>query len=133
MDALLNLQMIKPLFINILNEGGPLFMYTTLIVLILCLFLIAKGLLKGDSDGKLKKLTSSLSLFALVWGFLGQIIGLIGAFDSIASFNGDIAPGLLAGGLKVALLSPAFGMFTFLIARVGIIALILKSKQKPQA
>lgn len=119
--------MIKPLFANLMNDGDPLFMYTTLIVLILCLVFIAKGLLKGDADGKSRKLVSSLSLFALVWGFLGQIVGLIGAFDAIESI-GSVSSAMLAGGLKVALLSPAFGMFTFLVARIGIIALIAKKK-----
>ena len=117
----------KPLFANVLVEGGPLFMYTTLIILIVCVALIAKGLIKGDEDGKTQKLIASLSLFALVWGFLGQIIGLISAFDSISSL-GNVAPEVLAGGLKVALLSPAFGMVTFLIARIGIVGLILKKK-----
>jgi len=118
---------IKPLFANLLNEGGPLFMYTTLLLLITCVVLIIKGLLKGDHDGKTRKLVASLSLFTLVWGFLGQIIGLIGAFDAIESF-GNVSPAMLAGGLKIALLSPAFGMVTFLIARLGIVALLLKQK-----
>ena len=118
---------VKPLFSNLLNEGGPLFMYTTLLVLIASVALIVKGLLKGDENGKTRKLVASLSLFALVWGFLGQIIGLIGAFDSIEAY-GSVSHEVLASGLKVALLSPAFGMVTFLIARLGIITLLLKQK-----
>ena len=119
--------MTKPLFANLFNEGGPVFMYTTFIILIVCIALLIKGFLKGDENQKTRKLVASLSLFALVWGFLGQIIGLIGAFDAIQSIN-NIAPAMLAGGLKVALLSPAFGMLVFLIARLGIIGLILKEK-----
>ncbi len=118
----------KPLFFNLLNEGGPLFMYCLLFMLIICIALIAVAFVKGDSDGKKQKLVASISLFALVWGFLGQIIGLIGAFDAIESF-GNIAPSIIAGGIKVASLSPAFGMVVFLIARLGIIALILKKKK----
>ena len=117
----------KLLPLNLLNDGGPLFMYTTLIALLICITLIFKTFLKGDQNETSLKLIKSISLFALVWGFLGMMIGLIGAFDAI-SMNDGISHGVLAGGLKIALLSPAFGMFTFLIARLGIIALILKKK-----
>ena len=126
------LQITKPLignpFLQKLNEGGSLFMYTILILLIVILALLVKAFLKKENTKKTIRLVSSISLFALVWGFLGQIIGLIGAFDSIDSFD-NIAPGILAGGIKVALLSPAFGMFVFLIARLGIIILILTQKE----
>ncbi|PQJ69295.1 MotA/TolQ/ExbB proton channel family protein [Polaribacter butkevichii] len=117
----------KFLIINIFNDGGPLFMYTILAALLICISLILKALLKGDANGKALKLIKSVSLFALVWGFLGMMIGLIGAFDAISITDG-ISHGVLAGGLKIALLSPAFGMVTFLIARLGIIGLILKEK-----
>lgn len=110
-----------------LNEGGPFFMYTILLVFIICIILIIKEFLKPNQNGKTIELLKSLSLFALVWGFLGLMIGLIVAFDSI-SFDGNINPGIFAGGLKVGLLSPTFGAFSFLITRLGIIGIILKKK-----
>lgn len=126
------LQSIKPLvsnfFITRLNEGGPLFMYTTLILLIIIIALLVRAFLKPSSQSKSIKLVSSISLFALVWGFLGQMIGLISAFDTIEA-TGDISPAVLAGGLKIAILSPLFGMFTFLIARLGIIILVWIHKE----
>lgn len=122
----------KPLFFgqffDRLNEGGPFFMYPNFLILLFCIGLIIYAFVKGDPTDKWRKLLSSVSLFALVWGFLGQMIGLITAFDVISSLEGGISPNILAGGLKVALLSPVFGMFIFLIARIGIIALILKKK-----
>ena len=128
---LLTLQTIKPLvgnpFIARLNEGGPLFMYTNLFLLIVILALLITGFVKPTTREKIITLVSSISLFALVWGFLGQMIGLIEAFDAIQAM-GDISPALLAGGLKVAILSPLFGMFVFLIARVGIIILNILKK-----
>ena len=72
-------------------------------------------------------LISSIALFAIVWGFLGQIIGLIGAFDSIESV-GEVTPSVLAAGLKVAFLAPVLGMFTFLVGRLGIIILTWSKK-----
>ena len=128
---LLNLQVIKPLmgnpFIARLNEGGPLFMYTTLTLLIVIIALLIRGYVKPATRKKTITLVSSVSLFVLVWGFLGQMIGLIGAFDAIEA-AGDVAPSVLAGGLKIAILSPLFGMVVFLIARLGIISLNILEK-----
>jgi len=128
---LLALQSIIPLignpFIARLNEGGPLFMYTTLILLIVIIALLIRGFLKKEARQQTITLVSSISLFVLVWGFLGQMIGLITAFDAIEA-AGDISPSMLAGGLKIAILSPLFGMVVFLIARIGIIILNLLKK-----
>jgi len=118
----------KLLFLNLLNDGGPLFTYPTFLMLLISITLFVKALFKGDTEGKTRKLISHISLFALVWGFLGQMIGLIGAFDSIQA-AGDISPSVLAAGLKIALLSPVFGMVVFLISRLGIIILTLKQKE----
>lgn len=124
-------QFMNPLFLNVffdrLNEGGPLFMYPNFFILLLCIGLFIYAFIKGDPTDKWRKLLSSISLFSLVWGFLGQMIGLITAFDSIQT-NGDISQNVLAGGLKVALLSPLFGAFIFVIVRIGIILLIVKKK-----
>ena len=84
-----------------------------------------KTFIKGDENGKLTKLIGHIGLFALVWGFLGQMIGLVTAFDSIGAF-GDMSPAILAAGIKVALLNPIFGMVVFLIARLGIIIFAFK-------
>lgn len=110
-----------------LNEGGPFFMYPLLFIIILIVILIAKGFIQKGSLEKTMSLISSISLFAIVWGFLGQIIGLIGAFDSIEAV-GDVSPAVLAGGLKIAFLAPVFGMFAFLIGRLGIILLTWMKK-----
>lgn len=114
-------------FIAKLNEGGPFFMYTTLFLLITILALLIRGFIKPSVRQKTITIVSSISLFVLVWGFLGQMIGLIGAFDAIEA-AGDVSSSVLAGGLKVAILSPLFGMIVFLIGRIGIIALILLKK-----
>jgi len=122
-------QKVNFLMINIFQEGGPLFMYTSLICLIIILALLIKELIKKDDREKTIKLVNSVSLFVLVWGFLGQIIGLMGALDSIQSMDSNIATPVLAAGLKVGILSPMFGMVVFLIARVGIILLIATKKK----
>jgi hypothetical protein len=110
-----------------LNEGGPFFMYPLFFIIILLLILIVKGFLQKGSVDKTISLISSIALFAIVWGFLGQIIGLIGAFDSIEAV-GDVSPAVMAGGLKIAFLAPVFGMFAFLVGRLGIIILTWMKK-----
>jgi len=58
-----------------------------------------------------------LSLFismAPMFGFLGTVIGMVEAFDAIEA-AGDISPSLVAGGIKVALLTTVFGLITALI------------------
>ena len=113
-----------------LNEGGPLFMYTTLIVLFVIIGLFVYTLVKPNNP-KGFELIQSFGWFAIVWGFLGQSLGLIGAFDAVQA-AGDISPSLVAAGLKVALLSPLFGMLTFLFARIFMIILIVLRKEKAE-
>ena len=57
--------------------------------------------------GLLERGLSWISLFialAPMLGFMGTVIGMIGAFDAIEA-AGDISPSLVAGGIKVALLT----------------------------
>lgn len=116
------------MYLSILNDGGPLFMYPLLMLLILVIILIVMGFIKKQSFTKNLKLISSVSLFALVWGILGQAIGLITGFDVISQSAG-ISPQTLAAGLRISALSSAFGMVIFLIGRLGIIILTLIQKE----
>ena len=117
----------KFLFFNLLNDGGAMYMYPILFMIIICIALIIKVFLKGDENEKLTRLIKHISLFALVFGFFGFMTGMIGAFDAIARAN-DIDGSVIAGGLKIGLLCPSFGMLTFLIARLGLIGLAIKNK-----
>jgi len=113
---------------SILNQGGPVFMYPLLLMLILILVLFIKELVKRGNAKKTTNLITSISLFAIVWGFLGQIIGLMSAFDAI-QVAGDVSPSILAVGLKISFLAPIFGMVIFLIGRLEIIILTLFQKE----
>lgn len=110
------------LFLKLLNEGGPFFMYPLLAILILVLILIAKAFIKSKTKEKTITLLKSITLFALVWGFLGHIIGMIGAFDAIENSD-EITSATFAAGLKISLLTPVFGSLVFLVGRLGIIIL----------
>jgi biopolymer transport protein ExbB len=74
----------------------------------------------GVHMGRLEKNISWLSLFialAPMLGFMGTVIGMIGAFDSIQA-AGDISPTVVAGGIKVALLTTVFGLVVAIILQV---------------
>ena len=118
-------------FVDRFNEGGPFFMSLILICFLFSLFFIVKAGLNLKKDETFTKkmigLTVDSSLLGLVLGFLGSVIGLITAFDSIEAM-GNVSNDVLAGGLKVALFSLVFGAFTFCISRIGI--LIIKALQK---
>ena len=70
--------------------------------------------------GKLEKGMVWISLFislAPMLGFMGTVIGMIGAFDAI-EVAGDISPSLVAGGIKQALLTTVFGLIVAIILQV---------------
>ena len=50
-------------------------------------------------------------------GFLGTVIGMVMAFDKIQQ-AGDISPTVVAGGMKVALITTIFGLVVALILQV---------------
>jgi biopolymer transport protein ExbB len=50
-------------------------------------------------------------------GFLGTVIGMVQAFDTIQQV-GDISPTVVAGGMKVALITTIFGIVVALILQL---------------
>ena len=50
-------------------------------------------------------------------GFMGTVVGLVQSFDSIQA-AGDISPALVAGGMKVALLTTLLGLIAAMILQV---------------
>lgn len=118
-------------FVDRFMEGGPLFMSLILICLLLALYFVVMGFVNINKDVEKSKkmigLASDVSILGLVFGFLGSIIGMIGAFDAIESIS-DVSAGVMAGGLKVSFLTTVFGAVTFILPRIGII--ILKTLYK---
>ncbi|MDO4216737.1 MAG: MotA/TolQ/ExbB proton channel family protein [Bacteroidales bacterium] len=51
------------------------------------------------------------------FGFLGTTVGMVGAFDAIEA-AGDISPTVVAGGMKVALLTTIFGLIVAIILQI---------------
>ena len=68
----------------------------------------------------LEKNLSWITLFIAMspsLGFLGTVIGMVQAFDDIQK-AGDISPNVVAGGMKVALITTIFGIIVALILQV---------------
>jgi biopolymer transport protein ExbB len=71
-------------------------------------------------SGLLEKGLSWISLFialAPMLGFFGTVIGMIQAFDAIAEAN-NISPGIVAGGIGVALITTVAGLMVAMILQV---------------
>ena len=116
---------------NRFMEGGALFMSLILVSFLISIYYIVKSILNiktniGVSIKMLKHINDSRVL-GLALGILGAFLGLISAFDVLEA-SGQADPAVIAGGLKIALLSPLFGLFTFSVSKLAI--LILRIIQK---
>lgn len=70
--------------------------------------------------GRLESGLSWITLFiaiAPMLGFMGTVIGMIQAFDNIQA-AGDISPALVAGGMKVALITTVGGLIAAIILQL---------------
>ncbi|MFI3268851.1 MAG: MotA/TolQ/ExbB proton channel family protein [Rikenellaceae bacterium] len=70
--------------------------------------------------GQMESGLSWIGLFialAPMLGFMGTVVGMIGAFDAIQA-AGDISPTLVAGGIKVALLTTLMGLIVAVILQL---------------
>ncbi len=70
--------------------------------------------------GELEKGCSWITLFIAMapsLGFLGTVVGMVMAFDDIQA-AGDISPTVVAGGMKVALITTIYGIVVALILQI---------------
>lgn len=79
-------------------------------------YLISKSSSKEISLRKMEQ-GKSIGLFALVFGIMGQLIGLYGAFSSMAEVS-TISPAIMYAGLKVSMITTMYGIIIYLIALV---------------
>jgi biopolymer transport protein ExbB len=74
------------------------------------------GVEMGKLESNLSWISLCLSLSPML-GFLGTVVGMVMAFDNIER-AGDISPTIVAGGMKVALLTTVFGLITAIILQI---------------
>lgn len=74
----------------------------------------------GVQMARLESNMTWISLFIALapsFGFLGTVVGMVQAFDDI-EVAGDISPTVVAGGMKVALLTTIFGLIVAIILQI---------------
>ncbi len=72
-----------------------------------------------------------LGSFAFFWGILGHAIGIYAALQAIEA-AGNISPAILAGGLKIAMIVPLYGLIILLGASIVWFLLRMRCKQMSQ-
>ncbi|MEP0265524.1 MotA/TolQ/ExbB proton channel family protein [Dokdonia sp.] len=112
--------------IDRIQEGGPVFMVPLVLIIIAIIVLFTLSLLGKKNTIHTNQLIGHLSLFAMIWGFLGSTLGLISAFDAFEAIGGNVSQPMFASGLKVALLTTVFGLLAFLIGRLAMLILTIK-------
>jgi len=103
--------------------GGSLFMSILSILLVIIVAVsvyfavtIAGGKASEKENFKQQlRYIKSLGLFTMITGILGQLIGLFSAFTAIEA-AGDVSPAMLAGGLKISLITTLTGIVIYLIS-----------------
>lgn len=121
---------------DIFYMGGPLFMgILTLLLLVVLVLTVYRAvqLLNGTIEHHTTfrhQLThiKSVGLFAMIVGIFAQLIGLYDAFSAIERV-GDVSPALLAGGLRVSMVTTIYGIVIFLVAYLAwmVLDITLKS------
>jgi len=74
------------------------------------------GVMMARLETNLSWITLFIALAPML-GFLGTVVGMVQAFDAI-EVAGDISPTVVAGGMKVALLTTVFGLIVAIILQV---------------
>lgn len=113
----INLKQVKIMF-DLFYAGGPLFMGILTIILVALIATAVYSLIKIKRDvssSKSVSLVKEIGIFGFVFGIFGQFLGLYQAFTAIEA-AGDVSPALLAGGLKVSMITTLYGMTIFVIA-----------------
>ena len=121
---------------NLFYEGGPLFMgILTLIFLVVLVMGVTNAVAvfkdSPEQNGRIIRSLArikSVGLFGLVFGVLGQLIGLYSAFVQIQAM-GNVSPAILAGGIKISMITTIYGVIIFLVSYLiwfGLVAFLDK-------
>ena len=91
-----------------------------LIFIILSLTNVREAIFNAIPITLKKAVSAGIGLFIALspmLGFMGTVVGMIAAFDAIQA-AGDISPTLVAGGIKVALLTTLMGLIAAVILQL---------------
>ena len=88
------------------------------VVMIVLSIIGAKTVLSNQVNADSPRKTSlikEVGLFALIIGLLASAIDLMSALQAI-EMAGDVSPSLLAGGLKIAFITPVYGLIIYALS-----------------
>ena len=106
--------------------GGYQFMSVLTLELIIATAWIIYQFVKGynskqaNQEKILRKIGygKSMGVFALVTGFLGQMIGLTGMFEAIINATTIVEPHMIYGAIRVTMISATYGVLIFLFSMI---------------
>ncbi|MDZ7773124.1 MAG: MotA/TolQ/ExbB proton channel family protein [Balneolaceae bacterium] len=107
--------------IELFQMGGYFMYLVTLFGIISLLFLVqsVRPLFRGErASPRLLRNMMIAGGTAFASGLLAQVAGLYQAMSAIEA-AGDISPALLAGGFKVSMIAPIYGLLIFLGTLAG--------------
>jgi len=102
---------------NLFQMGGVLFMSILTLLFIGVLIATTRYWIKKEANLNDLALIKSIGLLAMVIGILGQLIGLFSAFQAIEQM-GSVAPAILAGGIKVSMITTMYGMIIYAVSLI---------------
>jgi len=89
--------------------------FIVLVLVIYNIFLL-RIKFRASRIGRINNLINSIGLFTLIYGILGQLIGLYLALDAIGDSAG-ISPEIWMAGFKNSMETTIFGLFVFAVAK----------------
>ena len=106
--------------------GGYEFMSLLTLELIIATAWIIYQFVKGYNSKQSNKETilrkigygKSMGIFALVTGFLGQMIGLTGMFEAIINATTVVEPHMIYGAIRVTMIAASYGVLIFLFTMI---------------
>lgn len=101
--------------IDLLFEGGILFMSILTVTAAVSIGLSVFHLIKKTQQENQLALIKSVGLFALVFGVLGQFIGLYSALQHISQVE-SVSSAMLAAGIRVSSITSIYGMIIFILS-----------------
>lgn len=104
--------------------GGTLFM-SILSILLLIVIVGVMYSIRSKSKDKLSERLNQIKyvgILALIFGILGQVIGLHQAFSYLSEV-GSVKPQVLYGGLSVSTIPTIYGMIIYIISMLSIVTI----------
>ncbi|MEO9965382.1 MAG: MotA/TolQ/ExbB proton channel family protein [Reichenbachiella sp.] len=101
--------------IDLLFEGGILFMSILTLTLATNIGFFLYLILRKSKAADQMEMIKSIGLFALIFGLLGQFIGLYSALQHISEVE-SVSAAILAGGIRVSSITSIYGMVIFILS-----------------